>query len=299
MPGWNLEWLNMNAARAFPFREDTTRQDVNRLITIPDNLLVDFVMVAPSAADLDFIYVSKLLFSGTTLTLIISESGGAILTSVTTSITAPQNTVYNLVGQGDFSDARGRIVFGELSMLADSLPEGVFEFAGEATKFESRCIRPDLRSVRMLKLVKADGSVVGPITGIVELVEGANVRLTYTAGNPSRITISAIDGEGLTQECECDKTYAPPPPIRTINGVPGDSGGNMVVDGYDCVSVEMGSAQLKLKDKCAKPCCGCTELEFITSNMQILEAGLVALEGRANLLEQNEINFHNTFLSGT
>jgi hypothetical protein len=31
--------------------------------------------------------------------------------------------------------------------------------------------------------------------------------------------------------------------------------------------------------------------------MQILEAGLVALESRADLLEQNETNFYNTVLA--
>ena len=298
MAGWNIEWLNMNAARAYPFLEDSTRRDVNGLIAIPDSMLVDFMMVVPAPSDLPVVFVSKMLFSGNTVTLIISESGGTILTSVTALVTAPPNTRYNLVGQGDFADARGAIVFGDLSNLRFAIAEGTWTFVQAATQFESRCVRPDLRSVRMLQLVKADGSVIGPITGVVQLVEGTNCRLTFIpgVGVPSQVIIDAISGEGLSADCGCDKAYSPPPPLRTVNGVAGDGAGNLALQGTDCLQLIPGSAQITLKDICSKPCCGCTELEFLTTNMSVLQASVGTLMNQANLLQQNEINFYNSVL---
>lgn len=297
---WNLEWLNLNAHRAYPFKEDTSRADLNGFITIPDNLLVDLVIVTVGDVD-DTYHISKLVYSGSTLTLIVADGNGVTVTSTTIDLnTHSANDGYSVLGIGDYTDVRGRIVFGDLTELAITLPEGIYEFSATATQLESRTVRPDIRGVRALQVVQADGSISDQISGIIELLAGTNVRLTYipaSGGNPEGIRIDAISGEGLNEECECDKMHIPPPPIRTINGVAGDNNGDITIEAPDaCMDIGAIDSGIIIEDTCAKPCCGCVELEFITNNLSLTESSIVTLEGRANLLEQNQINFYHNVL---
>ena len=69
---WNLEWLNANAERAFPFKEDGSRQDVNALIRLPNSLIVDLVFVVPAGADYRY-WLKSLMYSGTHLSLVLAD----------------------------------------------------------------------------------------------------------------------------------------------------------------------------------------------------------------------------------
>ena len=75
---WNLEWLNQNANRAYPFAEGTTRRDTHGLVSVPDCMIVDMIVVfaADTSAGL---CMSKLILAGTTLTAVISDDSGALV----------------------------------------------------------------------------------------------------------------------------------------------------------------------------------------------------------------------------
>ena len=292
---WNTEWLNENSSRAYPFKEDMILTDIAKAIRIPNNLIVDLCLVAPADFEALF-YLSRIVYSGTTITLTLSVVGGGEFASISiNSSTHVTNTAYNIIGQAAMDDVRGRITLGDLSGISTQLMQGVFDFDTESTLFEARAVRPDLRGVRTIRVIKADGTVGESLYGALQLVEGLNIKLTYVpATNGIRIDSLATD---LETTCLCDASQIKPPPIRTINSVPADSGGNFTLEALEeCLEIAPGSNKLTLTDKCAKPCCGCSELTFITQQMAILKTSAAALEARAAQLQAAEINFYNNVL---
>lgn len=292
---WNTEWLNENSGRAYPFKEDMLLTDITKAVKIPNNLIVDLCLVAPADFDSLF-YLSRLVYSGTTVTLTLSVVSGGEFASISVNASTHQtNTAYNVIGKDPMDDVRGRITLGDLSSLSSQLPQGVFDFDSSSALFESRAVRPDLRGVRSIRVVKADGTSGENLYGAIELTEGLNIRLTYIpATNGIRIDSLATD---LEDTCACDASQIKPQPIRTINSVPADAGGNFTLEALEeCLEIAPGSNKLTLTDKCAKPCCGCSELTFITQQMETLKTSAAALDARAAQLQAAETAFYNNVL---
>ena len=302
MSAWNAEWLNQNAYRAYPFKEDSSRTDSSGAVAIPDNLLVDLCLVAPANFD-DQLYLSGLIYAGTTmqLSMALTSDPGVTVAGFTADLSAhTANKAYSVVGVDEMSDIRGRAVLGDLSSLSSQLIQGEFSFAASATPFECRAVRPDLRGVRSLRIVKADGTLGADLYGTVQLLEGINIRLTYVAASgslPHGIRIDSIATE-LDEPCACDSAQIRPDPIRSINGVTGDVNGNILLEPMDeCLEITGGTASLKIDDKCAKPCCGCPELEFVTQQLAIMKTSIQALTARAAVVETAETDFYTKVLS--
>lgn len=299
---WNAEWLNQNAYRAYPFKEDASRTDTSGSVRIPDSLLVDLCMVVPADFD-DQIYLDKLTYAGSTLQVsmsLVSAPGVSVAGFTADLATHTANKAYSIVGSDDMADIRGRAVLGDLSDLSEQLIQGEFSFDTGATPFECRAVRPDLRGVRSLRIVKADGTVGEDLFGTVQLLEGLNIRLTYVPAAgllPHGIRIDSIATE-LDEACECDSAEVKPDPIRTINGVSGDANGNIIIEPMDeCMEITGGTGSVKIDDKCAKPCCGCPELEFITQQLAIMKTSIKNLSDRATVVETAETDFYNNVLS--
>jgi hypothetical protein len=145
-----LEWLNENSLRAYPFKEDTSRSDGN--YKIPDDLIVDMAIVVPVATT-DVFYLKTLTVSGTEITgVLANQSENNVGTFSVPVALHNENDGYEIVGAGTYTDARGRVVIGDLTDLAVKLPEGVYNFSLEDTAFELSAIRPDLRKLRGLKI---------------------------------------------------------------------------------------------------------------------------------------------------
>lgn len=295
----SIEWLNSNANRAYPFREDSTLRDTTGSIVIPNNMIVDLCLVVPANFD-DLVYLSRLVYSGPTLEIALAIDGGAEFASLTINLdTHVTNAGYNISGTGEMADVRGRICFGDLSALSTQLVQGVFSFFPSATTFEARAVRPDLRGVRSIRIVKADGSVSEPLFGTVNMVEGSNIRLTYvpaTGSMPHGIRIDSLATD-LEEECECNQAQVRPKPIKTINGVAADSGGNLIFEPLEqCMEIAASGNKITFKDKCSKPCCGCTELEFITQQMEMLKTSINTLKTNLAQLSAAETNFYTNVL---
>lgn len=313
----NVEWLNQNSNRAFPFREDASRKDTAGGITLPNNFLVDMVFVVP--ADVDETYhVSSVQVSAGKVTVVIAAATAAVSAgSVTVDLSVhSENDAYDINGASDFTDARGRAVFGDLSNLGTVLPDGLYLFSSSAGALESRVVRPDIRSVRSLQILDAAGALSDPISGIVRLVPGNNIRLSFqpeettdiidpitgdpvtVVSKPAGIRIDAICDPDFSEECECESSYPKPDPIRMINGVTGDENGEVTLDGGEsCITFNGGgSATIEVLDTCSQPCCGCPELEFITQNLILLEDSINKLVSRADELASRQEDFYNTVL---
>lgn len=296
---WNTEWLNENSGRAYPFKEDMLLTDVTGAVKIPNSLIVDLCLVAPADFDALF-YLSGIIYSGVTITFILSVVGGGDFASVSTNVVTHQvNTAYNVIGQAAMSDVRGRITLGDLSTIAAQLPQGAFTFNSDSTLFEARAVRPDLRGVRSIRVVKADGVPGEGLYGTIEFIEGLNIKLTYVPATELTVHGIRIDSRAteLEELCACDASQVRPGPIRTINGVPANGGGNFTLEPLEeCLEIDGGTNKLTLKDKCSKPCCGCSELNFVTEQLEIMRTSIGSLEARAAQLQAAEVSFYNNVL---
>lgn len=300
VPGTNLEWLNRNAQRAYPLRSDCTRTDATGILTIPDHLILDLVMVVP-VTDSATYHLRSLMFSGQTLTMELADSDSVTVGTVTINTTTHvTGSAYTILGQGDYSGSMGRVVFGRTDNLADWLAPGLYVFDAGATIFEARTVRPDLRALNSLRIVAADGSLSEPITGPIELIAGGNTRLTYIAPDgdtPARIKVDAVDDPNYDEGCDCDDEVAPLPPIRTINNVGPDDQGNIGLVQGACTVITSEGNKVVFGDTCTKPCCGCTELEFITERLTQLDAAEKQLEAIVAQLSSRSQEFYQNVLA--
>lgn len=298
---WNIEWLNQNAARAYPFKEDAPLVDTLGVARVPNSMLVDLVLVVPPVDAAMTVHMSALVVSSTGLILTLSDSDGAAVASASLDFeTHSVNKSYPLSGAGDYQDARGSAVFGDLADLRAQVAEGSYAFDAIAAPLECRAVRPDLRAVRSLVAVTADGVPSAELYGVVELIEGANIKLTYVPASglaPAGIRVDAVPTQSA---CDCDADQVQrPPPIRTVNGVAPDSNGNLQILPEDCMGIEQSAAAtLKFSDKCSKPCCGCSELKQMQALIDTLQLS-VDTNQTVNEATRGQLdNFKATVLAG-
>lgn len=297
---WNKEWLNANSQRSYPFTEDATKQDQTGALSLPDDLILGIRF--PIHAGLSVVptgfYLSQLSVYGSGVSLTISYWDGSssqeVATTAVATATHNEYDQYSLIGKNNFDDSVGQIVFGRKETL-EGLPPGNFQFAYQDGKLEVDAIVPMIADVRSLVIVN------GPersqrYTGDIELVAGSNIRLTpiVTIGQPTKIRIDAIDGEGLNEDCVCDESEAPP--IRTINGIPPDNSGNYKLLGGTCIDITGVTGGLRVDNVCAEPCCGCDELEALTQELEIFGDTYTTLRGFVNRLQSEVTNMSQVVL---
>lgn len=285
----NMEWLNQNQHRSYPFQEDADLYDGGGAgVRIPDSMLVDAVITIAGAEDAA-VTLTRLAQVGGYLSLEFSIAGSRLMSVSVDSNSHVKNTGYAVSGTGEFEDTRGRVVFGDLSNIREQIPDGLYTFS---VPLEPCCVRPDIRGVRSLG-IQPLGSTAIRCTGDVVLQEGANIALTYLPETNS-IRIDAINGTGMEEDCSCDGS-AELEPIRTIMGIAIDDV-RIVGDG-ECVEVVVSGDTITIKDNCSKPCCGCAELEFIVTNQAILEATISRLEAFSAELGTNYRSFVSNLLA--
>lgn len=286
-----IEWLNQNAYRAYPLKEDTPRADVTGIdVSIPNNLMLDLILTVAGDPTVS-VFLTQVSQVGGFLSMVFSDGSVTIATLAVDTNTHVPNTGYVINGQGDYEDARGRVVLGDLSDIRTLLPDGVYTFNAE---LEPGVVRPALRGVRSLRVVSGQGES-DRITGNVKLVEGQNIQLTYLEAE-NAIRIDGIEGAGFGSDCDCDDQYEVPA-IKRINGINAEDV-EIIGDGK-CLEVTMSGNTIKLTDTCSEPCCGCPELEFITDHLELLQAVLARLEELADTLQSRYQEFITAMLAST
>jgi hypothetical protein len=294
----NIEWLNQNSLRAYPIKENTSRVpidgDGNPILeaALPNSLIVDFVLTVPGTVPTG-VYLKQLAYVGNLLTFVFADAVDAQIAVVgvnTDSHVTYQG--YTLAGTGDYSDAIGRLVLGDLTNLAQVLAEGIYNFQLTTTPMEDCTLRPMLRGVRSLRVV-TEQNESDYIYGHVKLLAGDNIRLTYLPVY-NAIRIDAIDGGGLNEECACVDQIGRNNCVRTINGIPVEDV-TIIGDGQ-CVNVEVDGNNIVISDVCSSPCCGCPELEFVTETLKVLEASVSNLEAYAQQLADRINTFVTNYI---
>jgi len=297
-PPINQEWLNQNSLRAYPFKENVQRIPVTSTglflpdAQIPNYVLVDIVVTIAESTPVQ-VYVSQLAFVGSLLTVVLTDESAVQIATVevdTSSHTTYDS--YDIIGADTYSDVRGRLVFGDLTSLGSDLAEGVYDFTLASAELEAATVRPALRGIRSLRVVD-DTAESEYIYGHVKLLAGSNIRLTYLSAY-NTIKIDAIDGEGLTEECECDPAVGNNNVVRTINGIAVEDA-QIIGDGQ-CVDVQTSGNKIIISDVCSAPCCGCPELEFITDSLKILESTMDNLQDYSQQLSERISTFVTNFI---
>lgn len=305
MSSYNVEWLNSNSQRAYPFRENASLQDGQGTITLPNYLIVDAVFcIAQGQVSEAAFYLTKMIYAGDYVTLHFgstfnednpSESELKSLGSVTIVLAdAVPYSSYRLSGPDDYyEDANCKIVIGDAQRLAEDIPAGVYLFTWDTAPFESHVVRPSLRAVRALQAVNG-GDISGYVRGHVKLVSGNNIKLT-AIGNDT-IRIDAISSSGFVDACVCDGSFPVYGPVKKINGVTPDSEGEIRITAGDCIKIDTGSSELTIRDSCSVPCCGCDELAALVSNMSVADSAISRMTSNLDRLSEKQTAFYNAVI---
>ena len=130
----NSEWLNQNAMRAYPFKEDMLLMPVDGggtvipSIRLPNYVIVDFVMVVPDVSG-THMYLSQFAMIGNLITLIMNDQAGLQVATISINTsTHVKNKAYALSGYGTYEDAAGKIVIGDLTHIKDDIADGLYNF---------------------------------------------------------------------------------------------------------------------------------------------------------------------------
>lgn len=282
---WNLQFLNQNSQRSYPFTDEATQQDVSGSITIPDSFIVALYFPVHAGMDVEpnKFYVQQLGVFPTGFTVAIGYDDGTSDPPTVATVNIPSSThtlnrSYALAGVDDFDDSVGKIVIGDLAEI-NELAAGLYTFDPADGALETDCIRPMIRGVSSITVVNSANSRSEALVGDIELIAGTNMRITASqvAGENPEIRWDAIQGEGLNETCVC--TEEPEGPcIRTINGIPPLPDGNFRLIGDDCITVTGITNGVQLEDSCSEPCCNCEELDALVRQIDRFADGATTLQ---------------------
>lgn len=287
---WNLQWLNHNSQRAYPLAAWGTAEDQTNTITIPNSFILAlyFPVHAGLSVSPDKFYLRGLGIYATGYSVAIGYDDGTLAKPIVANVNIARSDhteyrTYALSGADDFDDSVGKIVIGKLDDI-DLLPPGYYVFDPDATPLETDAIRPMIRGISSLVVVNGSDRS-DKIYGDVELVAGSNMRIVanLVEGFSPQIVFSAISGEGLNAACACE-TSPPDTCIRFINGIPPLPDGNFRMVGNKCLDIQPIDNGLQFSDICSEPCCGCTELNALTRQIERFADGVVTLQNFASNL---------------
>jgi hypothetical protein len=272
---WAIEWLNHNANRRYPLADDADGRDATSTFQLPTDFLVELDLPIHAGLNVNparfFVRSLSLYAGGYGLVVAYQPETGEPVNVATANIPKPgftRNSTFTIGGINDFADTVGKLVVGQLTEI-DKQPPGYWEFSLESARLDPDAVRPMIRGVSSLRVV--NGEQRSPrLYGDIELVAGTNMRIDtiVEVGKNPIIRLNAISGEGTVQDCDCAGETTPPAPIVSINGVRAGNDGNITIVGNDCLQIETTETGLRFKDVCSQPCCGCAELERITSDLQ-------------------------------
>lgn len=273
---WNLEFLNHNSQRRYPLADDAEAVDETGAFRLPDNFIVELDLPIHAGLNVGpagfFVRNVSAYGGGYGLTIAYQPADLSDPVNVATALIPRQgfarNSTFVLGGINDFADTVGKIVIGRLDDI-DEQPPGFWEFTLDKSRLDPDAVRPIIRGVSSIVVVNGDQRSV-PLYGDIELVAGTNMQIVpiVQSGQDTIIKFNAISGEGTVQECVCEGDSALSTPITSVNGVSPTNGGDLTIVGNDCLQVEAIPNGIRLKDVCAQPCCGCAELERITTDLE-------------------------------
>jgi len=285
-PIWNTEWPNVNSQRNYPFDQSASLESSGTVI--PNDLIVDLVMPVNTGTvpevDPTLFHMSNIGVFSAGIVISLGYNGTTFATiNIATASFSPYKT-YVFTGIGEYFDVQGWITIGSLTKVMET--PGSFALTIAEGRLLPSVIRPNLRSLSSIRISNGD-DVSAPISGDIVLEAGNNIRFRLgEVDGSTAIIIDAVTGPNYQEECDCNDLNELAPPIRSINGVAPDSAGNITVEGTSCLVISGGTASLTFDDSCAEPCCGCEELEVITSTLAGLQNQVETMQNTADRLNE-------------
>ncbi len=277
-------WLDSNSNRNFPLVDGVSRLDVTATFTLPNDLLVDLRIAAPVSLDPTKFFVSKVSAFGSGLVVTIGVNSVADVATITVPLAGfVEFTQYAVVGLPGYTQVGGVAAIGSAgAVLASS--SGIFTFAFASTQILPTVIYPAAPSVSSITVIDALGGTTS-LTGAIVLAAGPNGSIGVAS---QTITLDVESAVLINDPCACTDTGGRlRSAIRSINGVVPDELGNIELVPIGCVEIETATAQLKLKDSCAQPCCGTPELQTLADNAKNLDQFMADMAGRIADLESS------------
>lgn len=296
---WNLEWRNHNANRDYPVTNDATGYDVSGEFKLPRDFIVGLKLSVSVAHNVDpaRFALKTIGVYATGFTIVVGYWDGSAMISVASALIPRESlggpNTFRMGGIGNFVDVAGWVVIGKIDNI-DLQPPGRWEFDLDSGRLEVDAIHPQVRGVSSLR-ARNGTAVSDPIVGDIILRAGRNMRITpvLESGEDPVLVFDSIDGEGLNETCVCTGDVDVGPPIRTINKIPPTTEGDFTFLGSTCIEFTAIDNGLQVENPCSTPCCGCTELEVVTSALEqfgrqatTLENFLVSLEARVSQMDQ-------------
>lgn len=282
------EWLNSNSVRNYPISENCSRTDITGSYTISNDLIVSAQVNHPRSYADGVFYISHLFVSVPFIKISISYKVGSESPSLISNIEINTKnfskfSYYPFVGVSDNSSIVGAIAIGDISETIDR-GLGQFEFDSESTNFEINCRFISVPSLRKVDVYDSDNNLIHSATDVLKIKAGDNIRISYDPlintltsqeDKYGAIRIDAIIDENVVTEpdgCETAKSFYSPC-IKTINGVRPDLNGNFWIEESECIGIDeyKDSNSIKVSDLCSESCCGCIDLEALTSGLEQLK----------------------------
>lgn len=294
-PLWNINWLNANSQRKYPIFEEAGLKDETGTFEIPNDLIVDLIWPVhfDTTVDQTLFHIKAIGIFGSGVTIALGYNGETVGSVSIDAASFVTNQAYLIQGTGQFYDTIGKIVIGSLTTILNSA--GSFQFDVANGRLEPTVVKPDIRGVNAIYIRNGDETSAA-IQGDVILQAGRNFLINFVAGpvgEPDRIVLSAIEGAGLSEDCECGEA-ASRPCIKTIDGVGPDVDGDFSLVEDDCIQLDAIANGLKIRDVCSKPCCGCAELQVVLDTTAVIQDQIVSLrtlstriEAKLNAMETN------------
>ena len=228
-----IQWLNANAYRAYPFKEDSLLRIVETGKSLSDDVLLDFQGVAfvpqqnlrllrievanaiPAYAILVFEYET----SGITFELVVP----------------PGNTYYEATA---YVDNVHRVTCTVGSEIPDLVSAGPATYTLEDPPHIGTGL-VSFQPEHQVFSVRADGThYVTPLSGTVHIKEGYNCRVAVD-GTRNRVRISSIHGagEGISCEVISDDLLLCHETLLHLNGLNAGSMGEFILKGEDGVEL--------------------------------------------------------------
>lgn len=278
---FNQQWLDENSDRAYPLVDAATRLDTGGVFTLPNDLIVDARISAPSSLDGSQFYVSRTSAYGSGLVITIAVNGVGDVASVTVPLANFSDYTAFAIAPLPGYNVSGTMVIGNgLSAMAAST--GSYTFALAATRFLPTAIYPGGSGVTSLTFRDSFG-VDTKLTGDVVLAAGDNTTVGIAG---QTITIGMVTGVVIDDPCPCvDSGGRERTAVKSVNGVTPDSSGNLTVIPVGCVGIGIVNGQLQLQDNCATPCCGTPEIDTLVTSVNNIQAYLATLAGGSAALE--------------
>lgn len=288
---WAIQSLNENSRRNYPLAEEATALDEAEEFRLPTDFLLALVLTIPAGFDIrpTRVFLRAVTVTGAGYRLDFAYDDASDAPPRVASVNIPASThqeydEYLLLGLDDFAEATGQVVIGRLENI-NGQPAGRRLFSSAAGQLDPTVVRPMLAGVTSLQ-VRNGVELSPPISGFVRFQNGTNTSLSVSElDGLTTIRWDAIQGAGLNDSCECDDDPDEGVPIRFISDVGPGPDGNVDLIAGNCVEITAVTNGLLIRDSCDTACCGCPELEALTSRMMLVESNIPRLQTQADRLE--------------